>query len=114
VDADVIVVGAGLAGLAATHELTRAGKRVALVDQEGPANLGGQAFWSFGGLFLVGSPEQRRMRIKDSVELAWNDWQGSAQFDRIRDPDGEAGQDAWAVRWPAPMSSSPPGRSGPG
>jgi predicted oxidoreductase len=39
------------------------------------------------------------MRIKDSVELAWNDWQGSAQFDRIRDPDGEAGQDAWAVRW---------------
>jgi uncharacterized protein len=99
VDADVIVVGAGLAGLAATHELTRAGKRVALVDQEGPANLGGQAFWSFGGLFLVGSPEQRRMRIKDSVELAWNDWQGSAQFDRVRDPDGEAGQDAWAVRW---------------
>jgi len=79
--------------------LTRAGKRVALVDQEGPANVGGQAFWSFGGLFLVGSPEQRRMRIKDSVELAWNDWQGSAQFDRVRDPDGQAGQDAWAVRW---------------
>jgi predicted oxidoreductase len=99
VDADVIVVGAGLAGLAATHELTRASKRVALVDQESPANVGGQAFWSFGGLFLVGSPEQRRMRIKDSVELAWNDWQGSAQFDRVRDPNGKAGQDAWAVRW---------------
>jgi uncharacterized protein len=99
VDADVIVVGAGLAGLAATHELARAGKRVALVDQEGPANVGGQAFWSIGGLFLVGSPEQRRMRIKDSVELAWNDWQGSAQFDRVRDPDGGVGQDAWAVRW---------------
>ncbi|NUT41059.1 MAG: FAD-binding dehydrogenase [Thermoactinospora sp.] len=91
--ADVIVVGAGLAGLVATHELTRRGKRVALVDQEGPANLGGQAHWSFGGLFFVGSPEQRRMGVKDSVELAWNDWQGSAGFDRLDD------EDSWAVRW---------------
>src|SRR5271168_2121610 len=72
-DADVIVVGAGLAGLVATHELTSRGKKVALVDQENAANLGGQAFWSFGGIFLVDSPEQRRMRVKDSFELAWND-----------------------------------------
>ena len=81
-DADVIVVGAGLAGLVATHELTGRGKKVALVDQENAANLGGQAFWSFGGIFLVDSPEQRQMRVKDSFELAWNDWQGSAGFDR--------------------------------
>jgi predicted oxidoreductase len=93
VDADVIVVGAGLAGLVAAHELTSAGKRVALLDQENAANLGGQAWWSFGGLFLIDSPEQRRMRIKDSFELAWNDWQGSAQFDRLDD------QDTWAVQW---------------
>ena len=73
-DADVIVVGAGLAGLVAAHELTSRGKRVALVDQENAANLGGQAFWSFGGLFLVDSPEQRRMGVKDSFELAWSDW----------------------------------------
>jgi len=92
-DADVIVVGAGLAGLVATHELTSRGKRVALVDQENAANLGGQAFWSFGGLFLVDSPEQRRMGIKDSLELAWSDWRGSAQFDRTDD------EDAWAVKW---------------
>src|SRR5258706_14061117 len=92
-DADAIVVGAGLAGLAATHELTSLGKKVALVDQENAANLGGQAYWSFGGLFLVNSPEQRRMRVKDSVELAWSDWQGSAQFDRLED------EDSWAVRW---------------
>jgi uncharacterized protein len=77
-DADVIVVGAGLAGLVATHELTRRGKTVALVDQENVANLGGQAFWSFDGIFLINSPEQRRMGIKDSFELAWNDWQSSA------------------------------------
>ena len=77
-NADVIVVGAGLAGLVATHELTSRGKKVALVDQENAANLGGQAFWSFGGLFLVDSPEQRRMGVKDSFELAWNDWRGSA------------------------------------
>ena len=91
--ADVIVVGAGLAGLVAAHELTAAGKTVALVDQEGPNDLGGQAFWSLGGLFLVDSPEQRRLGVKDSLELAWSDWQGSAGFDRLED------QDTWAVRW---------------
>jgi predicted oxidoreductase len=96
-DADAIVVGAGLAGLAATAELARAGRRVLLLDQEPETNLGGQAFWSFGGLFLVASPEQRRMGIKDSRELAWQDWMGSAFFDRgIDDP---AGEDYWAYRW---------------
>src|SRR5712672_1838477 len=92
-DTDVIVIGAGLAGLVATHELTAAGKRVAVVDQENAANLGAQAFWSFGGLFIVGTPEQRRLGVHDSFELAWSDWQGSAQFDRLDD------EDAWAVRW---------------
>jgi predicted oxidoreductase len=92
-DADVIVVGAGLAGLVATHELTSRGKKVVLLEQENAANLGGQAFWSFGGLFLVDSPEQRRMGINDCFELAWSDWQGSAQFDRVDD------EDEWAVKW---------------
>ena len=92
-DADVIIVGAGLAGLTAAHELTSRGRRVALVDQENAANLGGQAFWSFGGLFFVGSPEQRRLGVNDSFDLAWSDWLGSAQFDRHED------EDSWAVRW---------------
>ncbi|MFC0040044.1 FAD-binding dehydrogenase [Actinomadura rayongensis] len=92
-DADVIVVGAGLAGLVAARELTARGRKVALVDQEGPANLGGQAYWSFGGLFLVDTPEQRRLGVRDSFELAWSDWQGSARFDRLDD------EDVWAVRW---------------
>jgi predicted oxidoreductase len=96
VQADVIVVGAGLSGLVAAHELTRRGRKVALLDQEGPANLGGQAFWSFGGLFLVDSPEQRRMGVKDSFDLAWNDWRGSAGFDRLG---GEDAEDLWSVRW---------------
>jgi uncharacterized protein len=97
VDADVIVVGAGLAGLAATAELARAGRRVLLLDQEPGSGLGGQAFWSFGGLFLVDSPEQRHLGIKDSRELAWQDWAGSAYFDR--GPDDPAGEDYWAYRW---------------
>jgi predicted oxidoreductase len=92
-DADVIIVGAGLAGLVAAHELTAAGKTVALVDQENHANLGGQAFWSLGGLFLVNTPEQHRARIHDSFELAWSDWRGSAAFDRLND------EDFWAARW---------------
>jgi predicted oxidoreductase len=84
-NADAIVVGAGLAGLVATAELVAVGKRVLVLDQEPEVSLGGQAFWSLGGLFLVDSPEQRRARIHDSFELAWSDWLGSAQFDRPED-----------------------------
>lgn len=95
-DADVIVVGAGLSGLVAAREAYRAGLRTIILDQEGPQDLGGQAWWSFGGLFLVNSPEQRRLGVKDSFELAWQDWQGSAQWDRL---DGEHPEDSWAARW---------------
>ncbi|MFH8368183.1 FAD-binding dehydrogenase [Streptomyces sp. NPDC018031] len=90
-DADVIVIGAGLAGLAATAELAEAGRSVILLDQEPEQSLGGQAHWSFGGLFLVDSPEQRRLRIRDSRELAWQDWLGTAAFDRP--------EDHWPRRW---------------
>jgi predicted oxidoreductase len=90
-DADVIVVGAGLAGLAATAELADAGRRVILVEQEPETNLGGQAHWSFGGLFLVNSPEQRRMGIHDSQALAYEDWLGTAGFDRD--------EDHWPRQW---------------
>ncbi|MBH0129369.1 FAD-binding dehydrogenase [Salinibacterium sp. NK8237] len=88
---DAIVVGAGLSGLVAAAELMDAGKRVAIVEQEPEASLGGQAWWSFGGLFLVDSPEQRRMGIKDSLELARQDWFGTAGFDRD--------EDEWPRRW---------------
>ncbi len=84
-DADAIVVGAGLAGLVAAAELADARRRVIVVDQEPAASLGGQAFWSFGGLMFVDSPEQRRLRINDSHELALSDWLGSAAFDRDED-----------------------------
>jgi predicted oxidoreductase len=84
-DCDILIVGAGLAGLVAAAEATDRGKRVIVVDQEGEQNLGGQAFWSLGGLFFVDSPEQRRMGVRDSLELARQDWLGSAQFDRPED-----------------------------
>ncbi|GAA4670768.1 FAD-binding dehydrogenase [Gordonia humi] len=90
--ADAVVVGAGLAGLVATYELTRAGRRVVVVDQENRANLGGQAYWSLGGIFLVDSPEQRRLGVKDSPELALQDWMGSAGFDR-------EDEDYWPRQW---------------
>lgn len=90
-DADVIVIGAGLAGLVATAELVDAGRKVILLDQEPEQSIGGQAHWSFGGLFFVDSPEQRRMRIKDTRELALQDWSGTAGFDRE--------EDAWPRRW---------------
>jgi uncharacterized protein len=97
VDADVIVVGSGLAGLVATSELAAAGRRVLLVDQEPETSLGGQAFWSLGGLFFVNSSEQRLAGIKDSLELARGDWFNTAGFDR--GVDNPLGEDYWASRW---------------
>ncbi|KOY82255.1 FAD-binding dehydrogenase [Lysinibacillus macroides] len=90
---DVAIVGAGLAGLVAACELVDAKKKVLLVDQESENSMGGQAYWSFGGIFLVDSPEQRRLGIKDSRELAWQDWLGTAGFDRLED------EDSWAYKW---------------
>ncbi|MFB7250599.1 FAD-binding dehydrogenase [Microbacterium sp. NPDC056234] len=89
--ADVLVIGWGLAGLVAASEAAAAGARVVLIDQEPLSNVGGQAWWSFGGLFFVDSPEQRRMGIKDSLELATQDWFGNAGFDRP--------EDAWPKKW---------------
>jgi predicted oxidoreductase len=90
-DADVIIVGSGLAGLVAAAELADARKRVIVVEQEPAQSLGGQAFWSLGGLFLVDTPEQRRLGIKDSYELALDDWMGTAGFDRE--------EDHWPRQW---------------
>ncbi|NRG47600.1 FAD-binding dehydrogenase [Bacillus sp. CRN 9] len=90
---DVIIIGAGLAGLTAAAELCESNKKILLLDQEPQASLGGQAWWSFGGLFLVDSPEQRRMGIKDSKELAWQDWLGTAGFDKHED------DDYWGIKW---------------
>ena len=89
--ADVIIVGAGLAGLVAAAEVLDAGRTVILVDQENESNLGAQAWWSFGGLFLIDSPEQRRLGIHDSIELARSDWFASAGFDRE--------SDFWGRQW---------------
>ena len=88
---DAIVIGAGLAGLVAASELIDAGRRVTILEQEPEASFGGQAWWSFGGLFLIDSPEQRRMGIKDSLELARQDWAGTAGFDRD--------EDLWPRQW---------------
>ena len=90
-EADVIVVGGGLAGLVAATEIADAGRRVIVVEQEGEQSLGGQAFWSFGGLFFVDSPEQRRLGVRDSHELALQDWLGTAAFDRQ--------EDYWPRQW---------------
>ncbi|WP_438855646.1 FAD-binding dehydrogenase [Agromyces sp. M3QZ16-3] len=88
---DAVIVGGGLSGLVAASELVDAGKRVVIVDQEPEASLGGQAWWSFGGLFLVDSPEQRRLGVHDSLDLARQDWLGTAAFDRD--------EDEWGRRW---------------
>lgn len=104
--ADAIVVGAGLSGLVAACELVDRGLRVLILDQENSANLGGQAFWSFGGLFFVDSPEQRRLGIRDSHELALQDWLGTAAFDRP--------EDYWPRQWAHAYVDFAAGRSAAG
>ncbi len=108
-EADVIIVGAGLAGLVAAAELADAGKRVIILDQEPEQNLGGQAFWSFGGLFFVDSPEQRRLGIRDSYDLALQDWMGTADFDREEDHWPRK----WAEAYVASRASTLPGELAP-
>src|SRR5262245_21773706 len=88
---DIIVVGAGLAGLVSASEAANSGARVLLLDQEGEQSLGGQAFWSLGGLFMVDTPEQRRLGIRDSRDLAIRDWMATAGFDRK--------DDRWPREW---------------
>ncbi len=90
-DADIIIVGAGLAGLVAAAEAADAGRRVLIIDQEAENSLGGQAYWSFGGLFFINSPLQRFMGIHDSIELATKDWMSTAAFDRA--------EDKWPRKW---------------
>lgn len=104
-DCDIIIVGAGLAGLAAAAEGADRGRRVIILDQEGEQNLGGQAFWSLGGLFMVDTPEQRRMKIRDSHRLARQDWLGSAQFDRPEDHFPRLWADAYLDFAAGPMRS---------
>jgi predicted oxidoreductase len=104
-DADIIIVGGGLAGLVAAAELVEARRNVIIVDQEPEQSLGGQAFWSLGGIFLVDSPEQRRMRIRDSYDLALEDWMGTAAFDRE--------EDQWPRRWAEAYVAFAAGEKGP-
>ena len=88
--ADVVIAGAGLAGLVAAHELLELGKSVLLLDKDVPENLGGLAKESFGGVHLIGTPHQRKSGIADSPELALRDWLSFARF-------GEG--DSWPRRW---------------
>lgn len=88
----VIIIGHGLSGLVAAHELALAKVPTLILDQEPRASLGGQAHWSLGGLFCVNSAEQRRMGIRDSHELALADWMGGARFT-------DAKTDDWPRRW---------------
>lgn len=104
VKTDIAIVGGGLAGLVAAYEAVKRGRKVVLLDQEGPQSLGGQAFWSLGGLMMIDTPEQRRMGIRDSRDLAAQDWMGSAGFDRP--------EDANPAAWPRRIWISPPGRCG--
>ena len=104
-DADVIVIGAGLSGLVAAYHAAERGRKVALLDMEGPQSLGGQAWWSLGGLFMVDTPEQRRLGLKDSRDLAAADWFGAAAFDRPEDAMPRAWADAYLDFAAGPMRS---------
>src|SRR5204863_6195958 len=88
--ADVVVVGAGIAGLTAALELLDNGRQVTLLDRCRPEEVGGLAREAFGGMFMVDSPEQRRAGIRDSVDLALGDWLRIAEFDE---------GDEWPRRW---------------
>ena len=87
---EVVVAGGGLAGIVAAYELLDHGRRVLLIDKDKRENFGGLAKESFGGIHMIGTPHQRRLRIHDSPELAWRDWQSVADYDDC---------DHWPRKW---------------
>ncbi|HLA33941.1 MAG TPA: FAD-binding dehydrogenase [Rhodocyclaceae bacterium] len=87
---DVLIVGGGIAGLCAALELIEADRSVILLERDLPQHLGGLAKESFGGMFLVDTPEQRRHGIKDTTERALADWRSFAEF---------APDDRWPQAW---------------
>lgn len=90
--ADVVIAGGGLAGIVTAYELLGAGHRVTLIDKDRRERFGGLANEASGGMFMVGTPLQRRLGIVDSPELAWSDWQKVARYDA---------SDAWPRQWGA-------------
>jgi hypothetical protein len=79
--ADVIIVGGGLAGIVAAMELLNQGKRVLIIDRDKEENFGGLARWAFGGMFFVNSKHQQKRGIQDSIDLAISDWFSYAEFE---------------------------------
>src|SRR5579872_270370 len=88
--ADIAIAGGGLAGIVTAYELLASGRRVLLIDKDKQENFGGLAKQSFGGVHMIDTPHQRRLKIKDSPELAWSDWQSVASYDA---------NDEWPRRW---------------
>jgi uncharacterized protein len=78
--ADVVVIGAGIAGVTAAIELLQRGRRVLLLDRDVEANMGGLAKESFGGLWFAGTPLQKRYGIRDGAEQGLRDWLAFAEF----------------------------------
>ena len=79
--ADVVIVGAGIAGITAAFELLGQGRKVLLLDRDIRSEMGGLAKKSFGGMFFVNTPQQRWSGIRDTAEQAWKDWQSVAEFE---------------------------------
>jgi predicted oxidoreductase len=88
---DVLIIGGGIAGITVALDLLDGGKSVLLLDRDAESAFGGLARESFGGMFFVDSPEQRRQGIRDSKELALRDWLSFAQFS-----EGDRWPRAWA------------------
>lgn len=90
VSTDILIAGGGLSGIVTALEAVRAGRRVAIVDRDTPERFGGLAMWAFGGMALIDTPLQRRMKIADSPELALADWLRFGELDP---------NDAWPMQW---------------
>ena len=87
---DIVIIGGGLAGLAAAIELLDHEKKVIILERDKQEKIGGLAKESFGGIMMVGTPHQKKMGIKDSPQLALSDWYRAARFDD---------QDTWPRQW---------------
>jgi len=116
--AQVVIIGAGVSGLSAALEASRAGSAVTVIDMSTVG--GGHAILSNGAVCIVGTPLQEMNGITDTVALAQSDFLSRGrEADRAWVESYTENSRVWLYQWLTDLGvdfralARPPGNSVP-